>query len=50
MVRAAFVAGDKVDGGRELCTRIRALSLGYVLAVRSSTTVSSAAKAFVTVR
>ncbi|MGI5285163.1 IS701 family transposase [Nonomuraea polychroma] len=40
-VRAAFAAGDEVYGGRELRTRIRALDLGYVLAVRSSTTVST---------
>ncbi|MEV4105992.1 IS701 family transposase [Nonomuraea sp. NPDC049649] len=38
-IRAAFVTGDEVYGGRELRTLIRTLLLGYVLAVRSSTTI-----------
>jgi SRSO17 transposase len=39
-IRAAFAPGDEVYGGRELRQAIRARSMGYVLAVRSDTTVS----------
>jgi SRSO17 transposase len=39
-IRAAFVAGDEVYGGRELREAIRGLGMGYVLAVRSNTTVT----------
>ncbi|MEV6039134.1 transposase [Nonomuraea sp. NPDC052116] len=49
-VRAAFVTGDEVYGGRELRTRIRALGLGYVPAVHSSTTVATHAGRTVTVK
>jgi len=40
-IRAAFVAGDEVYGGRDLRRAIRALGMGYVLAVRSSHTVTA---------
>jgi SRSO17 transposase len=39
-IRAAFVAGDEVYGGRELRQAIRSRSMGYVLAVRSNTAVT----------
>ena len=35
-IRAAFVTGDEVYGGRDLRRTIRALGMGYVLAVRSN--------------
>jgi SRSO17 transposase len=35
-IRAAFVAGDEVYGGRDLRRAIRALGMGYVLAVRAN--------------
>ena len=35
-IRAAFVAGDEVYGGRELCRGIRQRGMGYVLAVRAN--------------
>jgi SRSO17 transposase len=35
-IRAAFVAGDEVYGGRRLRRAIRARGMGYVLAVRSN--------------
>jgi SRSO17 transposase len=35
-IRAAFVAGDEVYGGRDLRRAIRALDMGYVLAVRAN--------------
>jgi SRSO17 transposase len=42
-IRAAFVAGDEVYGGRELRRRIRQRGMGYVMAVRANhmVTVSS---------
>jgi SRSO17 transposase len=39
-ISAAFVTGDEVYGGRELRQAIRSRSVGYVLAVRSNTTVT----------
>ena len=38
-IRAAFVAGDEVYGGRELRRGIRQRGMGYVLAVRANHTV-----------
>ena len=35
-IRAAFVAGDEVYGGRELRRGIRQRGMGYVLAVRAN--------------
>jgi SRSO17 transposase len=35
-IRAAFVAGDEVYGGRELRCRIRQRGMGYVMAVRAN--------------
>ena len=35
-IRAGFVAGDEVYGGRDLRRSIRARGTGYVLAVRSN--------------
>ena len=35
-IRAAFVADDEVYGGRDLRRAIRALGMGYVLAVRAN--------------
>ena len=35
-IRAAFVAGDEVYGGRDLRRAVRALGMGYVLAVRAN--------------
>jgi SRSO17 transposase len=40
-IRAAFVAGDEVYGGRELRWGIRQRAMGYVLAVRANHTVST---------
>jgi SRSO17 transposase len=40
---ASFVAGDEVYGGRELRTAIRALHLGYVLAIRANYPVTTGA-------
>jgi SRSO17 transposase len=40
-IRAAFVAGDEVYGGRELRRGIRQREMGYVLAVRANHTVST---------
>jgi SRSO17 transposase len=39
-IRAAFVAGDEVYGGRGLRRAIRALGMGYVLAVRANHTLT----------
>jgi SRSO17 transposase len=39
-IRAAFVAGDEVYGGRELRRGIRQRQMGYVLAVRANHTVT----------
>lgn len=39
-IRAAFVTGDEVYGGRELRQAIRSRSMGYVLAVRANTAVT----------
>jgi SRSO17 transposase len=39
-IRAAFVAGDEVCGGRELRRAIRARGVGYVLAVRANATIT----------
>ena len=40
-IRAAFVAGDAVYGGRELRRGIRQRQMGYVLAVRANHTVTT---------
>ena len=40
-IRAAFVAGDEVYGGRELRRGIRERGMGYVLAVRANHTVGT---------
>jgi SRSO17 transposase len=40
-IRAAFVAGDEVYGGRELRRGIRPREMGYVLAVRANHTVGT---------
>ena len=40
-IRAAFVAGDEVYGGRELRRGIRQRQMGYVLAVRANHTVTT---------
>jgi SRSO17 transposase len=40
-IRAAFVTGDEVYGGRELRRSIRRRGMGYVLAVRANHTVST---------
>jgi SRSO17 transposase len=42
-VRAAFVAGDEVYGGRELRRSIRQHEMGYVMAVRANHTVTAGA-------
>jgi SRSO17 transposase len=39
-IRAAFVAGDEIYSGRQLRRAIRALSIGYVLAVRANHTLA----------
>jgi hypothetical protein len=39
-IRAAFVAGDEVYGGRQLRRSIRQREMGYVLAVRAGHVVS----------
>ena len=40
-IRAAFVAGDEVYGGRELRHGIRQRAMGYVMAVRANHTVTT---------
>jgi len=40
-IRAAFVAGDEVYGGRELRRSIRQRGMGYVMAVRATHSVSA---------
>jgi len=40
-IRAAFVAGDEVYGGRELRRGIRQREMGYVMAVRANHTVTT---------
>ena len=40
-IRAAFVAGDEVYGGRELGHGIRQREMGYVMAVRANHTVTT---------
>src|SRR5436189_6394823 len=40
-IRAPFVAGDEVYGGRDLRRAIRALGMGYVLAVRANHTLTA---------
>ena len=40
-IRAAFVAGDEVYGGRELRRGIRQRQMGYVLAVRANHAVTT---------
>jgi SRSO17 transposase len=40
-IRAAFVAGDEVYGGREMRRGIRELGMGYVMAVRANHTLST---------
>jgi SRSO17 transposase len=40
-IRAAFVAGDEVYGGRQLRRGIRQRGMGYVLAVRANHTVTT---------
>jgi hypothetical protein len=40
-IRAAFVAGDKVYGGRELRRSIRQRGVGYALAVRANHTLTT---------
>jgi len=40
-IRAAFVAGDEVHGGRELRRSIRERGMGYVLAVRANHAVTT---------
>ncbi len=42
-IRAAFVAGDEVYGGRELRRGIRQRQMGYVMAVRANHTVTAGA-------
>jgi SRSO17 transposase len=39
-IRASFVTGDEVYGGRDLRRAIRALGMGYVLAVRANHTLT----------
>ena len=39
-IRAAFVAGDEVYGGRELRRSIRQRGMGYVMAVRANHSVT----------
>jgi SRSO17 transposase len=40
-IRAAFVAGDEVDGGRQLRRDIRQRGMGYVMAVRANHTLTT---------
>jgi SRSO17 transposase len=47
-IRAAFVAGDEVYGGRELRRSIRQRGMGYVLAVRANHTVTTGSGRIVT--
>jgi SRSO17 transposase len=42
-IRAAFVAGDEVYGGRELRRSIRQRGMGYVMAVRANHTLTAGA-------
>ena len=49
-IRAAFVAGDEVYGGRDLRQSIRERGTGYVLAVRSNYMVTLPSGRHVTVR
>src|SRR5262249_15837135 len=42
-IRAAFVAGDEVYGGRELRRGIRQRGMGYVMAVRANHTLTAGA-------
>ena len=42
-IRAAFVAGDEVYGGRELRRGIRGRGMGYVMAVRANHTLTAGA-------
>jgi SRSO17 transposase len=42
-IRAAFVTGDEVYGGRELRRGIRQRAMGYVLAVRANHTITAGA-------
>ena len=44
-IRAAFVAGDEVYGGRELRRGIRQRGMGYVMAVRANHTVTTSSAA-----
>ena len=44
-IRAAFVAGDEVYGGRELRRDIRQRGMGYVMAVRANRSGAAAAPA-----
>lgn len=41
-IRAAFVAGGEVYGGRELRRDIRQCGMGYVMAVRASQAITAA--------
>lgn len=41
-IRAGFVTGDEVYGGRELRTRIRQLGMSYVMAVRANHVLTAA--------
>ena len=47
-IRAAFVAGDEVYGGRELRRGIRQRGMGYVMAVRANHTVTTSSGRTVT--
>jgi SRSO17 transposase len=48
-IRAAFVAGDEVYGGRELRQGIRQRQMGYVMAVRANHTITAGAGRTLTV-
>jgi SRSO17 transposase len=48
-IRAVFTVGDEVYGGRELRCSIRQLGMGYVMAVRSSHTITAGAGRTLTV-
>jgi SRSO17 transposase len=48
-IRAGFVTGDEVYGGRELRQRIRQRGMGYVLAVRANHTITAGAGRTLTV-
>jgi SRSO17 transposase len=43
-IRAAFVAGDEVYGGRQLRRGIRQRGMGYVLAVRANHSVTAGSR------